>query len=132
MSSLNNNKTEYLVPKTYQNQGCGISVVIAGLEDNIQNYKTFQISINNTNYITTEINQENNDFTNIITFDNLEENRFYDVYGKITYVDDSINYITAKIVSQTKNNISTPPQTQKYRFFSGISPTHNPPTEVII
>lgn len=130
MTLLNNSTTEYLIPTIYQNQGCGISVVIAGLEDNIQNYKTLKISINNIDYITTEINQENDDFSNIITFNNLDENRYYDIYGKITYVDDTINHITAKIVSQKEN--SSPTTTQKYRYFSGITPTHNPPMEVIL
>lgn len=130
MTLLNNSTTEYLIPTNYQNQGCGISVVIAGLEDNIQNYKTLQISINNVDYITTEINQGNDDFTNIITFDNLDENRYYDIYGKIIYIDDSINYITAKIVSQKEN--SSPSETQKYRYFSGIIAIHHPPMEVIL
>ena len=67
---------EYIMPVKYQNVGCGISVKIAGLESNREQYKQMSLSIDNENWIDTKLNENNLDISDIVTFDNLSENKY--------------------------------------------------------
>lgn len=94
---------EYLLPVKYQNVGYGISIVIAGLENTYQNYKKFEISKDGLLFIETNINHGNLDYTNIVTFDNLEENKYYTIGARLTTIEDEIIKINCKVLSQFQN-----------------------------
>lgn len=88
------------MPVKYQNVGCGISVIVAGLEQSYGDYKEIKVSIDGVNYISTSINIDNKDFSNPVTFDNLEENRYYNIYAQLVLNNDNIINIKSKVLSQ--------------------------------
>lgn len=88
------------MPVKYQNVGCGISVIVAGLEQSYEDYKEIRVSIDGVNYIGTSVNIDNKDFSNPVTFDNLEENRYYVVYTQLVLNDNNIINIESKILPQ--------------------------------
>lgn len=100
---------EYIFPIKYQNVGCGITVVIAGLENSYQYYKGFKLSINGEDFIDTTIDVDNLDFTYPVTFDNLYDNSFYTIYGKLVLKDDSCVNIQSKIAPQINSEIDVMP-----------------------
>ncbi len=111
---------EYIMPAKYQNMGCGISVKVSGLEQNNQgNYKYIAISIDGNNYIKTNINQGNADVSNIVSFDNLEENKYYMIYAKIIYNDDSENNFNTKIPSSVSVATATISRTMQEQAYKG-------------
>jgi hypothetical protein len=74
--------TEYLIPTKYSGTGFGISVMFAGLEDNI-NYDSLEISIDGVNYINVEQNLENKYNSIPISYSDLTDGKLYTVYGRI-------------------------------------------------
>lgn len=112
---------EYIIPVRYQNVGCGISVKVAGLETNRENYKQISLSIDNVYFIDTQLNETNLDISNILTFDNLEENKYYMIYGKITLTNDEIMNISAKVPSQIQTaTVEVPFEIRKRRYLGGL------------
>lgn len=112
---------EYIIPVRYQNAGCGISVKVAGLETNRENYKQISLSIDNVNYINTELSNENLDISNIVTFDNLDENKYYIIYGKITMNSNEVINISAKVPSQIQTaTVEVPFEIRKRRYLGGL------------
>jgi len=91
---------EYLLPVKYQNVGCGISVVIAGLENTYQNYKKFEISKDGLIYKETNINQSDLDYSSVVSFDNLEENKYYTIFARLTTSGDKVIKINCKVLPQ--------------------------------
>lgn len=88
---------EYILPVDYQNLGCGISVIVAGLEQNNNNYKYIGLSIDGVNFIETVVSTTNLDFSEIVSFDDLTDNKYYNVYCNIIYLNDSSNSFTVKM-----------------------------------
>ena len=91
---------EYIIPVRYQNVGYGISVKVAGLETNRKNYKQISLSSDNVNFIDTQLNENNLDISNIVTFDNLEQNRCYTIYARLTTNDNNIIEFSCKMLPQ--------------------------------
>ncbi len=110
---------EYILPVKYQNVGCGISAIVAGLENTYQNYKKIELSINDIDYIETFIDESNNDFTNAVSFDNLEENKFYEVYAKLTLWNDEVVKFSCKMVAQLQSVTVELSQEMKIANYNG-------------
>jgi len=110
---------EYIMPVKYQNVGYGISVKIAGLESNREKYKQMSLSIDNKNWINTKLNENNLDISDIVTFDNLSENKYYIIYVQIITNDDNIINLSAKIVTQTQFVTVEPPYEVKRKYYLG-------------
>lgn len=123
---------EYILPVKYQNVGFGISVIVAGLEQNYQNYKEIKISIDGENYIQTQVDYNNIDCSNIITFDNLIENQYYTIYAELILNDNSIININTKILPQLESYTVELSQEMKMKYYTGGGLIHNIiPKEVI-
>ena len=76
--------TEFLMPAKYTGEDFGISVVIFGLDENI-NYEKFLIYLkdNPNNSIETTINTDKTIKTNAVAFEGLNKNMYYTVIDLI-------------------------------------------------
>lgn len=111
---------EYIMPARYQNMGCGISAKIAGLEPNRDNYKQLRLSIDNKNWIDVPLDEGNHDISNIATFDNLQEDKYYTVYGQVITKGNNVIELSVKIVSQCQTAMVKPPlEIRKRRYLGG-------------
>ena len=123
---------EYILPVKYQNIGYGISVVIAGLETTCQNYKKIEISIDDIDYIETTINTNNIDFTNIVTFNNLEKDIFYIIYAKLTTTYNEVITFDCKILPQLQTaTVELSPEMKKQNYCGGALSNFDLPKVVI-
>lgn len=90
--------SEFLMPQKYEGNGCGLTVAVCGLNNEIQ-YDKMLIYIKEREENQYEVNVDpSNPFqTTKVTFNNLEEKRIYHVVAKIRY-DDIVREFEVKMV----------------------------------
>lgn len=90
---------EFLMPQKYEGRNCGLTVTVCGLREDVV-YDNITIYIENNKENAHEVTVDKNDSfkTTCATFDDLKDDRFYNVVAEINYGSIS-NQINAKMVA---------------------------------
>lgn len=92
--------SEFLMPSSYDQEGCGLSVLVFGLDRNI-NYDKILIYLKNDkeNRVGVKIDTYNTLQTESVSFHNLEKDRYYTVVAELYYEDGNTKTIESMIPS---------------------------------
>lgn len=97
--------SEFLMPQKYEGNGCGLTVAVCGLNNEIQ-YNKILIYIKEREENRYEVNVDSsNPFqTTKVTFNNLEEMRIYHVVAEVQYGDIAREFEAKMVPSVAKQD----------------------------
>lgn len=97
---------EFLMPQKYEGQGCGLTVAVCGLDSGTQYDKIIiYIKEREENKYEVAIDSTNTFKSTKVTFNGLEERKFYHVMAEI-YYEDGMRELNAKMATSVVKETS--------------------------